>query len=165
MTVSMQKKIISFFLTYCITTTATVFVCATYISIFWRGALLNPNILWQILLLCFVCSLCNFIHPFQERSRTRVLFNIGVRYLYINLVVLGGGQLFRWLDIENFLMLGVMILEILLVFIVVSAVMWRLHKKDSERLNERLQEYQRTGGRNGQSADAVDAGKIPVDKL
>lgn len=147
MTENLQKRITELFLTFCITTTGTVFVCAAYISIFWRGALLDPDILWQILLLCFVCSLCNFIHPFQESSRMRVLLNIGIRYCYINLVVLGGGHLFRWLDIKNFLMLVVMMLEILFVFVVVSWVMWRLYKKDAQRLNEKLQEYQRTGGR------------------
>lgn len=147
MTEKQRKRITELFLTFCITTTGTVFVCATYIGIFWRDALLNPDILWQILLLCFVCSLCTFIHPFRETSRMKVLLNIGVRYLYINLLVVGGGHLFQWLDIKNVLMLAVMMLEILLVFIVVSAVMWQLQKKDSERLNERLQEYQRTGGR------------------
>lgn len=139
------KKIRGFILTYCMTTTATLFVCAVYINIFWRGVLLNPDILWEILLLCFVCSLCNFMHPFRETDRKRIVLNIVTRYLYINLVVLGGGHIFHWLDIKNVLMLAVMMLEILFVFIVVSAVIWILHKKASERLNQKLQEYQRTG--------------------
>lgn len=147
MTENLRKSIAQLFLTFCITTTGTVFVCAVYISVFWRGVLLETNILWQILLLCFVCSLCNFIRPFRENSRKKVVFNIGIRYLYINLVVLGGGHIFQWLDIENILMLVVMMLEILIVFIVVSAVMWKLQKIDSKRLNEKLQEYQQTGGR------------------
>lgn len=147
MTENQQRKMIEFFLTFCITTTGTVFVCAIYIGVFWRDTLLNHDILWQILLLCFVCSLCNFIHPYLETSRKRVVLNIGIRYLYINLVVLGGGHMFHWLDIKNVLMLAVMMLEILAVFIVVSAVIWRLHKRDSERLNQRLQEYQQTGGK------------------
>lgn len=147
MTEHFKKRITEFFLTFCIATTGTVFVSAVYINIFWRGALLDPDFLWQNLLLCFVCSLCNFIHPFQESSRIRVWLNIGARYLYINVVILGSGHLFRWLDIKNILMLAVMMLEILLVFVMVSWVMWQLHKKDSERLNEKLQEYQRTGGR------------------
>lgn len=147
MTENIKKRITEFFLTFCIATTGTVFACVVYISIFWRGALMNSDILWHNLLLCFVCSLCNFIHPFQESSRMRVLLNIGVRYCYINLVVLGGGYLFRWFDIKNVLMLAVMMLEILLLFVGISWVMWQLHKKDSERLNEKLQEYQRTGGR------------------
>ena len=96
-------------------------------------------------MLCFVCSLCNFMHPFRETDRKRIVLNIVTRYLYINLVVLGGGHIFHWLDIKNVLMLAVMMLEILFVFIVVSAVIWILHKKASERLNQKLQEYQRTG--------------------
>lgn len=38
-----------------------------------------------------------------------------MRYLYINLVVLGGGQMFQWLDIANIYMLAVMMLEILFI--------------------------------------------------
>lgn len=141
MTEGLYQKGKEFILTYCMTTTATVFVCAIYVSVFWRGALLNQAILWQILLLCFVCSLCNFIRPFRETDRRRIVLNIVVRYLYINLVVLGGGHLFQWLDIANIYMLAVMMLEILFVFLAVTAVMWRLHQKESERLNQKLQEY------------------------
>lgn len=142
---NMWETIRELLLAFCMATTGTVFVCAAYTSVFWRGVLLNGNILWQILLLCLVCSLSIFIHPRQETGRKGRALNMVLRYLYINLVVLGGGHLFKWLDIKNIFMLAVMILAILFIFIVVSAAMWRMYERESEDLNRKLREYQSAG--------------------
>lgn len=62
--------------------------------------------------------------------------------MYINVVVLGSGYWFGWMDIENIFMLAAMVVGILAVFMVVSFVIWRLHKRESENLNRKLSEYQ-----------------------
>ncbi len=155
---------IEFVQKYCISTTATVFVCEVYISLFWPDALLRHDILWQILLLCFVCCLCDFIHPFQETDRKRILFNSGIRYLYINLVVLGGGHIFQWIDIENGMMLAVAMLEILFVTIMVYVMTWKMHKKESERLNRKLQEYRQESRQTYEEFHKELQTKFPVDK-
>ena len=67
--------------------------------------------------------------------------------VYINVVVLGSGYLFHWMDIENIFMLAGMVLGILIVFVVVSFVIWGLHKRESEHLNRKLREYQQAGER------------------
>lgn len=65
--------------------------------------------------------------------------------MYINVVVLGSGYLFGWMDIENLSMLAVMAVGILVVFVTVSFVIWRLHARETENLNRKLREYQQTG--------------------
>lgn len=148
MTESIKKRMVELLLTFCMVTTGSVLVCAVYNKVFWpQDTLLDSNILWQLLALSFVCSLGNFIHPYREISRRRAVANKGLHYLYINVVVLGSGYLFGWIDIENILMLAVMFLGILAVFAAVSFAIWRLHARESENLNRKLKEYQQTGGR------------------
>lgn len=143
-----KKRIVELLLTFCMVTTGSVFVCAVYNQVFWpRGTLLESDILWQLLALAFVCSLGNFIHPYREISRRRSVVNKGLHYLYINVVVLGSGYWFEWMDIDNIFMFAVMFLGIAVVFAVVSFVIWRLHKRESESLNQKLKEYQQAGGR------------------
>lgn len=144
----MKKRMVELLLTFCMVTTGSVFVCAAYNEVFWpQGTFLDGNILWQLLALAFVCSLGNFIHPYREISRRREVIDIGLHYVYINVVVLGSGYWFGWMDIENVAMLAVMLLGILVVFAVVSFAIWRIHARESENLNRKLREYQQTGGR------------------
>lgn len=146
MTESAKKRMVELLLTFCMVTTGSVFVCAVYNKIFWlHNTSLNADILWQLLALAFLCSLGNFIHPYREISRRRILINKGLHYLYINAVVLGCGYGFGWMDKGNVLMLIVMVLGILLVFAVVSFVIWRLHTRESKNLNQKLREYQQAG--------------------
>lgn len=146
MTESMKKRITELLLTFCMVTTGSVFVCAVYNNVFWpQGTFLESDILWQLLALALVCSLGNFIHPYREISRRRAVANKVLHYLYINVVVIGSGYLFAWMDIGNLFMLAVMVLGIAVVFVAVSSVIWGLHKRESENLNRKLKEYQRTG--------------------
>lgn len=145
---SKKKRMVELLLTFCMVTTGSVFVCAVYNRIFWpHDTSLNADILWQLLALAFMCSLGNFIYPYREISRGRLLIDKVLHYLYINAVVLGCGYGFRWMDKGNVFMLIAMILGILFVFAVVSFVIWRLHAKESENLNQKLREYQQAGGR------------------
>lgn len=146
MSESVKKRVTELLLTFCMVTTGSVFVCAVYVDVFWPAhTLLEADILWQLLALAFVCSLGNFIHPYREISRRRAAIDKGLHYLYINVVVLGSGYLFGWMDIENLFMLAAMVSGILAVFVVVSFVIWRLHERETENLNRKLREYQQTG--------------------
>ena len=151
MTEGVKKRMVELLLTFCMVTTGSVFVCAAYNNIFWpQGTLLDSNILWQLLAMAFVCSLGNFIHPYREISRRRATFNKGLHYVYINVVVLGCGYGFGWMDIENICMFAAMVMGILIVFAIVYFVIWRLHKRDSENLNRMLKEYQQAAGKASQ---------------
>lgn len=143
MTEKIKKRMVELLLTFCMITTGSVLVCAVYNKIFWPyDSSLDGNILWQLLALAFLCSLGNFLHPYKEISRRRVLTEKILHYLYINAMVLCCGYGFGWIDKDNVSMLLVMLLGILLVFAVVSFVVWRLHARESENLNRKLREYQ-----------------------
>lgn len=148
MTEYIKKRAVELLLTFCMVTTGSVFVCAVYNKIFWSGdTFLEADILWQLLAMAFVCSLGNFIHPYREISRRRELLDRGLHYVYINVVVLGCGYGFGWMDIENIFMLAAMTLGILVVFVIVSFVIRRLHERETENLNRMLKEYQQAAQR------------------
>lgn len=148
MSESLKKRIREILLTFCMVTTGSVFVSAAYIKVFWPGdPQISVDILWQIPVIAFICSLGNLLHPYREVSRTSILCRKFLHYLYINVVVLGGGYYFTWIERGNLPMLAVMAFGILIVFIVVSAVVWSWHKKETERLNSKLREYQAGEGR------------------
>lgn len=148
MTECIKKRVVELLLTFCMVTTGSVFVCAVYNKIFWSGdTFLDADIFWQLLAMAFVCSLGNFIHPYREISRRRELFDRGLHYVYINVVVLGCGYGFGWMDIENIFMLAAMTLGILVVFVIVSFAIYRLHERETENLNRMLKEYQQAAKR------------------
>lgn len=143
MSESVKRRIREILLTFCMVTTGSMFVSAAYIKVFWPGdPQVSVDILWQIPVIAFVCSLGNFMHPYREASRRRVMCQKILHYLYINVVVLGGGYYFAWIERGNMLMLSVMALGIFVVFVVVSAVLWSWRKKETALLNRKLQEYQ-----------------------
>lgn len=148
MSESVKKRVVELLLTFCMVTTGSVLVSGAYIKVFWPDdPQVKVDILWQIPVIAFVCSLGNFIHQHQEVSRRRAVCQNILHYLYINAVVLGGGYCFAWIEEESILMPAVMALGILAVFLVVSAVLWSWHKRESEYLNQKLQEYQEGGER------------------
>lgn len=147
MSESVKRRIREILLTFCMVTTGSMFVSAAYIKVFWPGdPQVSVDILWQIPVIAFVCSLGNFIHPYREVSRKRRICQKILHYLYINVVVLGGGYYFAWIRRGNMLMPAVMALGILMVFVAVSAVVWSWQKKETELLNRKLQEYQAKKG-------------------
>ena len=137
------RKIKEIFLTFCMITTGIVFATLIYVMIFYEMNDLGADILWQILVTSFLCSLGNLIHPMREVGKRRFKVDILLHYLYINAVVLGTGDYFEWFDFSvPSMTLGMMAL-IIIVFIVVSAAIWTMETRESRRLNEKLQEYQR----------------------
>lgn len=142
------RKIREILLTFCMVTTGSILASAAYIKVFWPDdAQISVDILWQLPLIAFVCCLGNFFYTRREVGRTSILCRKLLHYLYINAVVLGGGYHFAWIERGNLPMLAVMALGILIVFVVVSAVVWSWHKKETQWLNSKLQEYQAGGGR------------------
>lgn len=145
---SVRRWIREILLTFCMVTTGSVLVSAAYIKVFWPGdEQVSVDILWQLPLIAFVCCLGNFFYPQREVGRRSILCRKLLHYLYINAVVLGGGYHFAWIERGNLSMPTVMAFGILVVFVAVSAVVWNWHKKETQRLNSKLQEYQAGGGR------------------
>lgn len=137
-----MKKLNDVFFVFVCVTTCVVFVTAVYIMIFWPGATLGVEILWQILAVSFLCSLCIYIYPEREVSqRTTILLNI-LHYIVTNAIVLGCGIWFGWFYADNLPMVLGMVAVIAFVFILVSVAVWNRNKRLAVRLNERLKEYQ-----------------------
>ena len=151
---TLMKKIKEIFLTFCMITTGIVFATLIYVKIFYEMNDLGADILWQILFTSFLCSLGNLIHPVREVEKWRFKVDLLLHYLYINVIVLGTGSLFKWFDLSIPSMVFGMITLIVVIFIVISAIIWTMETRESRRLNEKLLEYQ------SKKAQAEEANKI-----
>ncbi len=137
------KKIKEILLTFCMITTGIVFATLIYIKVFYGMNDVGAEILGQILITSFLCSLGNLIHSAKEVGIWRYRIDILLHYLYINVVVLGLGDYFEWFDLSVPVMtLGMMVL-IIIIFIIISFVLWAMETRETRRLNEKLLEYQR----------------------
>lgn len=137
-----MRKIKEIFLTFCMITTGIVFAALVYIKVYYAMNDVGAAILWQILLISFLCSLGNLIHPMREVGKRRFRVNLLLHYLYINVVVLGTGSRFEWFDLGVPIMVAGMMALILVIFVAISAVNWTMEIRESRRLNEKLLEYQ-----------------------
>ena len=61
-----------FFVFVCVTT-CVLFVTAMYITVFWQQAVLGVEILWQILVVSFQCSVGTFVYPRREVGKNAKL--------------------------------------------------------------------------------------------
>lgn len=136
------RKIKEIFLTFCMITTGIVAATLIYVKIYYAMNDLDANILWQILFTSFLCSLGNLIHPVREVGKRRFKIDLLLHYLYINVVVLGMGNFYEWFDLSIPSMTLGMAVLIIVIFIVISAIIWTMEKWESRRMNEKLLEYQ-----------------------
>lgn len=137
-----MKKIKEIFLTFCMITTGIVFATLVYVKIYYEMNDLGAEILWQILVTSFLCSLGNLIHPVREVGKRRFKADLLLHYLYINAVVLGMGNYYEWFDLSIPRMTIGMMALIIIIFIAISAVIWTMETRESRRMNEKLLEYQ-----------------------
>lgn len=136
-----MERIKNVWSTFISVTTLVVFASAVYITIFWKGAVLNVGILWQILGTSFVCSLAMLmVDPQGGGSRKKgLLINI-LYYLYVNVVVLSAGFLFQWFYPGNLPMVVGMLVLIAAVFVCIRIIFYRRDKALAARMMERLEE-------------------------
>lgn len=118
-------------------TVSSTIAAAIFITIFFPDE--SAALLWQILIVSFLCGLSMLILP--ENSKTR-WWHVLLHYLTINGIVLGCGA-FWWFDIKNPLMFAGMVILVAIVYGVVYFFMWRRDAREAERMNLLLKEYQR----------------------
>ncbi len=130
-----KKSIVTFFLVIAgVTISAAVFV-----TIFFSEIELSILLLWQIILMAFVCTLGNFIYYSKyELSKRQMMIRIVIHYFYINLVVLGGAFLWEWITQGYIVQFVVMLLLIAVVYVGVTLVNFMKEEKTAEVLNKRL---------------------------
>jgi len=110
-----------------------------FISIFNNDLNLSVSILWQIIMISAVCSLGNFIyHKHSELSKNKMIISLIGHYLYINIVVIGGGFLFGWLSLNNLTEVIVMFIMIAVVYTVIMVVDVHQELKMAEIFNHQL---------------------------
>ena len=136
-----MEKIKEILFTFACVTTLVLIGSATYITIFWRDASLDANILWQLIFTDVLCSIGNVIYPKEFKSKKQYYTLIGIHYIYINAVVLGAGFFFEWFSKDNLFMILSMIFMIAVIFLTVFLLLQYYYKKKAEVMNERLQEY------------------------
>lgn len=125
-----------------ITLISTV-VTACYITFFYgRHAALTVDILWQILIVSFFCSLCQFIYRASSKKAGKgcLLIQHIVGYLYINAVVMGFGCWFEWFDISDFSMVTGMLLVIFIAYVAIVGYVFWADFRTSEQINRKLRE-------------------------
>ncbi|MDE7029414.1 MAG: DUF3021 domain-containing protein [Lachnospiraceae bacterium] len=137
-----MKRLKDMLFIYMCVTTCVLFVTALYITVFWPQVQLGVEILWQILVVSFLCSVANCIVPHREVSARMMLAIYILRYAATNAIVLGCGFRFGWFYADNLPMVLAMLLSIGAVFVIVSAAAWRQGKQQAALMNERLQAYQ-----------------------
>lgn len=101
-------------------TTCVLFVTAMYITVFWQQAVLGVEILWQILVVSFLCSVVTFFYPRREVGKKVMLSIYICHYVLTNAIVLGCGIWFEWFYIDNLPMVLAMLLAIAVIFALVS---------------------------------------------
>ena len=128
---------------FTIVTVAVMAAAASYVTIFY-GAHANVEIilLWQIMLVSFLCSISQFICGLgkKEMSKKQFCLRCFGAYIYVNVVVLGLGVGFKWFDISSLPMVIGMLLAVLVAFVFVIAVLFFIDLKTTDEINRKLRE-------------------------
>lgn len=135
------KKTMMFF---AIITTGSTFGAALSISIVYPGQekILSVKILWQILILSFLVALaCLIFYSKKELNKKQYVIRVIIHYVVTNIILVGGGKLFGWLDMDkNENVLGFISL-VLVIYIVILTITMKRDLKDSQEMNEALRHY------------------------
>ena len=140
-----MKKLREVLSCFAYVTSCVILATAIYIGIFYRDSMGDYVILWQILLVSFLCSLGILLYPDRAMSKREATLRTLLHYVEVNAVVLGCGVWFGWFDIRDPLMLIGMLILIAIIFIGVSWLQWKRESRLAALLNARLEEYQKQG--------------------
>ncbi len=129
---------------FAITTVMVMIVGAGYVTVFW-GADVNVGVvlIWQLLLVSLLTSMC---HLFFYTKDGRELFGkelalrYALAYIYVNVVVLGLGFLFKWFNPQSLPMVSGMVVVILVAFVVICSVAFWTDLKTADEINRKLME-------------------------
>lgn len=129
---------------YMIITFAVLVVTATYISVFFDGGYrYGVELLWQILLVSFVCSLSELFFGMpegKEFTKKQWIVRWVMCYIYVNIVVLGCGFHFGWFAPESIPMVIGMLVCIAAVYLFVYVMVYFKDVKMADQMNQKLLE-------------------------
>lgn len=136
-------KIKSLLHTYVCVLSCVVLATAVFISIFNPQAKLGADLLWQMMLVSFLCSIGVLMYPEKAISRKKMLALIALHYVEVNASVLGLGFYFEWFSIMYLPHVLGMLILINVIFLAVSIVEWKRGKEIARQMNRHLAEYQK----------------------
>lgn len=125
-------------------TTCILLGAATYCSFFFYDGMFSRHLLWELLLVSFLTSLGVLFYTDDLNKKSMRLVCI-LHYLFNNVVVVGCGLWFGWIDTKNPLQIIGMVVLVAVIFSVVSVLSWKKAASEAEQMNERLVKYQEKG--------------------
>lgn len=137
-----MNRIKSFLHCYVCVMSSVVLATAVFITVFMPETELGVELLWQMVLVSFLCSIGSLFYPEESVSKKKMVLLILLHYVEVNGVVLGFGFLFHWFSMEYFPHVIGMLILINVIFLIVSAVEWKRGKEIARQINRRLAEYQ-----------------------
>ncbi len=122
-------------------TTCILFGAAAYCSFFFYDGMFSRHLLWEILLVSFLTSLGSLFYTDDINKKTMRII-CALHYLFNNVVVVGCGLWFGWIDAGNRLQIIGMVVLVAVIFSVVSVLSWKKAAEEADLMNERLVKYQ-----------------------
>lgn len=130
--------------TYVCVMSCVVLAAAIFITVFMPDEELRVGLLWQMMLVSFLCSIGSLIFPEKAVSRKRRMLLIFLHYTEVNVVVLGLGFYFGWFSVKYLPHVLGMLATINVIYLIVSVVEWKRGKEIARQMNRRLAEYQKS---------------------
>lgn len=136
----MKNKNKSWFQLFTTICACVMFITAVYLKLFWPGVELDGgNLLFQILITSAICSFGVFIYPENDTPKKKFILLSILNYIYINVVVLGMGLLWKWFLIENLNMVLGMVVAIALVYLFITVIIYQIELREAKKMNEILE--------------------------
>lgn len=121
--------------------TGVLLAAAIYCSLFFSEGMFSRYLLWQLLLVSFLTSLGTLLYTDTLDKKSMKIACL-LHYLLNNVIVVGCGIWFGWIDATDFLQIIGMVVLVAMVFAVVSVISWKKAEKEANLMNERLARYQ-----------------------
>lgn len=129
--------------TYVCVMSSVVLATAVFITVFMPAVELGVELLWQMMLVSFLCSTGSLLYPEKAISKKRMALLVFLHYGEVNVVVLGLGFYFNWFSIKYLPHVIGMLILINVIFLIVSWEERKRAEKIARQMNQRLAEYQR----------------------
>lgn len=130
--------------TYVCVMSSVVLATAIFITVFMPDTELHVRLLWEMMLVSFLCSIGILIYPEKAVSRKKMIWYTFLHYAEVNVVVLGGGFAFEWFSVKYLPHVVGMLILINVIFLIVSVVEHKRAEKIAWQMNRRLAEYQKS---------------------
>ena len=124
-------------------TTGELLAVGFFTNILYPIDSITSDIFWQILFTSFLCALSTLIYPDDRISTRKAIMLTMIHYFIIIAIVLGCGYLFGWYTVTHIKSVVYMVLSITVIYGVISAISWKKAVAEANKLNERIQEYQK----------------------